>query len=58
MEDILYKQTTKVENFLKLLQFPDKMPSDILKKKKLSIGFDPNLFTKKIIKYFFGKNKL
>ena len=31
------------------------MPSDILKNKKLTIGFDPNLFTKKTIT-FFGKN--
>ena len=34
------------------------MPSDILKGKKLSIGFDPNLFTEKSLLLFFGKNKL
>ena len=33
------------------------MPSDILKGKKLSIGFDPNLFTEKSLFIFFGKNK-
>ena len=31
------------------------MPSEILKNKRLTIGFDPNLFTKKTIT-FFGKN--
>ena len=29
----------------KIITIPDKMPNDILKEKKLSIGFDPNLFT-------------
>ena len=42
----------------KIITIPDKMPSDILKGKKLSIGFDPNLFTKKSLFIFFGKNKL
>ena len=32
--------------FFKIITFPDKMPSDILRNKKLSIGFDPRLFTK------------
>ena len=32
------------------------MPNDILRNKKLNIGFDPRLFTKKTIKIFFGKN--
>ena len=44
------------KNF-KVITIPDKMPSDILKKKKLLIGFDPNLFTKKSLSIFFGKNK-
>ena len=34
------------------------MPSDILKGKKKSIGFDPNLFTKKTLSIFFGKIKI
>ena len=42
----------------KIITIPDKMPSDILKGKKLSIGFDPNLFTEKSLFIFFGKNKL
>ena len=41
----------------KIITIPDKMPSDVLKEKKLSIGFDPNLFTEKSLVIFFGKNK-
>jgi Xaa-Pro aminopeptidase len=41
----------------KVFTIPDKMPSDVLKRKKLLIGFDPNLFTKKSLSFFFGKNK-
>ena len=43
--------------FFKIITFPNKMPNDILKDKKLIIGFDPKLFTTKTIKTFFGKNK-
>ena len=42
--------------FYKIITFPNRMPSDILKNKTLSIGFDPKLFTKKTLKVFFGKN--
>ncbi len=42
------------KNF-KIITIPDKMPSDIFKGKKLSIGFDPNLFTEKSLIIFFGK---
>ena len=41
----------------KIITIPDKMPSDFLKEKKISIGFDPNLFTKKSLEIFFGKSK-
>ena len=41
----------------KVITIPDKMPRDILKGKKLSIGFDPNLFTEKSLLFFFGKNE-
>ncbi len=41
----------------KVITIPDKMPSDILQGKEISIGFDPNLFTKKSLSLFFGKNK-
>ena len=40
----------------KIFTFPDKMPRDILKRKKLLIGFDPNLFTKRTLSTFFEKN--
>ena len=42
----------------KIITIPDIMPSDILKQKNLSIGFDPNLFTEKSLFVFFKKNKL
>ena len=41
----------------KIITIPNKMPSDVLKGKKLSIGFDPNLFTDKSLFIFFRKNK-
>ena len=41
----------------KIITIPDKMPRNILKGKKLSIGFDPNLFTERSLFIFFGKNK-
>ena len=41
----------------KIVTIPDQMPSDILKGKKILIGFDPNLFTQKFLSIFFGKNK-
>ena len=39
----------------KVITFPNKFPSDILKKKKLKIGFDPKLYTQKTLKIFFKK---
>jgi len=44
--------------FFKIITIPNKMPSDILREKKLSIGFDPNLFTEKSLFIFFGKSKI
>ena len=41
----------------KIITIPNKMPTDILNRKKLSIGFDPNLFTERSLLTFFGKNK-
>ena len=41
----------------KIITIPDKMPCDILKRKKLLIGFDPLLFTKKTLSIFIGKSK-
>ena len=43
--------------FFKIVTFPDKMPHEILKNKKLSIGFDPKLFTQKTLDIFFVKSK-
>lgn len=39
--------------FFNIITFPNKMPGDILKNKKLVIGFDPKLFTKNILKILF-----
>ena len=41
----------------KILTIPDEMPVNVLKRKKLIIGFDPTLYTKKIFIYFFKKSK-
>ena len=41
--------------FFKIVTFPNKMPIDILKKKKLVLGFDPKLFTSRSLKTFFNK---
>ena len=42
-------------DFFKIITFPKQMPFDILKNKKYLLGFDPNLFTKKLFKYFLEK---
>ncbi len=39
----------------KIITVPKKTPVDILKNKKLLIGFDPKLFTNKTLNAFFGK---
>ncbi len=43
--------------FFKIITIPDKMPKDILKDKKLLIGFDPKLFNKKSLHIFFKNSK-
>ena len=40
--------------FFKVITFPGVMPKDVFKGKKLLIGFDPELITKKTFNYFFG----
>ena len=40
----------------KIITLPKKMPSDILKNKKLSIGFDPKLYTESMINRLFRKS--
>ena len=42
----------------KIITIPNKMPNDILKGKKLLIGFDPNLFTDKSLSIFLEKINL
>ena len=42
----------------KIITIPDKMPSDILGEKAISIGFDPSLFTARSLNIFFRGKKL
>ena len=37
--------------FFKIITIPDQMPNDILKGKKISIGFDPKLIPKSLINF-------
>ncbi len=41
----------------KIITIPKKMPSDVIKGKKISIGFDPCLFTNKSLSILFEKSK-
>ncbi len=43
--------------FFKIITIPKRLPSDMLKGKKLLIGYDSNLFTNKSLSIFFGKSK-
>ena len=42
-------------NLFKIKTIPNELPGDILKNKKLKIGFDPNLFTSRTMNIFFSK---
>ena len=42
-------------DFFQIKTIPRESPSEVLKNKKLNIGFDPKLFTKKNLSIFFGK---
>ena len=42
-------------NFFKIKTIPNDLPRNILKNKRLKLGFDPKLFTKKSLEIFFGK---
>ena len=46
------KQSGKL---FKVKTIPLELPRNILKNKKLKIGFDPRLFTNKSLNFFFGK---
>ena len=43
------------DSFFKIKTIPNDLPRDVLKKKKLRIGFDAKLFTRKSLNIFFGK---
>ena len=49
------KQSGK--NF-KIVTFPNMMPRDIFKNKKIYLGFDPKIITKKFLNTFFKKSKI
>ena len=40
-----------------IFTIPEQYPSDILKNKKLKIGFDPKIYTQRILAIFFKKTK-
>ena len=42
------------KNRYNIVTFPDQMPKDIFKNKKLKIGFDPNILTNKFLDNFFN----
>tara|TARA_B100000886_G_scaffold340460_1_gene310188 strand:- start:427 stop:2145 length:1719 start_codon:yes stop_codon:yes gene_type:complete len=41
----------------KIITFPNRIPDIILKNKRLVIGFDPKMFTRKTLDFLFFKNK-
>ena len=52
-----YTLQAKIQSgkFFQIITIPNKLPSDILKNKRLKIGFDPKLHTQKTLKLFFNK---
>ena len=44
-------------HFFKIITFPNLMPANVLKGKEYIIGFDPKLFTNKILNFFLNKKK-
>ncbi len=52
-----YTLQAKIQSkkFFDIITIPNRFPSDILKKRKLKIGFDPRLHTQKTLKIFFNK---
>tara|TARA_B100001248_G_scaffold155549_1_gene117097 strand:+ start:6964 stop:8682 length:1719 start_codon:yes stop_codon:yes gene_type:complete len=47
--------TNQSGKFFKIVTFPSKMPKDVLRNKKLIIGYDPKLFTQSTLNIFFKK---
>ena len=39
----------------KIITIPNKIPSDLLKGKKITIGFDPKLYTYQVLRRYFKK---
>ena len=54
-----YTSQAKIQSgkFFNIVTIPNKLPSSILKKKSLKIGFDPKLFTRKTLNYFLKETK-
>ena len=54
-----YSLQAKIQsgNYLKIKTIPEELPFHVLKNKKIKIGFDPKLFTKKTLNIFFNKTK-
>tara|TARA_Y100000816_G_scaffold275747_1_gene244242 strand:- start:71 stop:595 length:525 start_codon:yes stop_codon:yes gene_type:complete len=52
-----YTLQAKIQSgkFFNIVTIPNKSLSDILKKKKLKIGYDPKLYTQKTLKILFNK---
>ncbi len=52
-----YTLQAKIQSkkFFDIITIPNRLPSDVLKKKRLNIGFDPKLHTQKNLKILFYK---
>ena len=54
-----YTLQAKIQSgkIFKIFTLPNKLPSDVLKNKKFSIGYDPKLHTELMIEKFFEKTR-
>ena len=54
-----YTLQAKIQSgkFFKIMTIPKRMPIDLLRNKKLNIGYDPRLHTELMLSYFFKKNR-
>ena len=52
-----YTLQAKIQSgkMFEIITIPNKLPLDVLKKKKIKIGLDPKLHTKKSLNFFFSK---
>ncbi len=57
--DSRYSLQAKIQSgkFFSIITIPNKLPFEILKKKRLKIGFDPKLHTNKNLQALFGKTR-